>query len=353
MRWSLQHSFMKCTDSRRLAKVAGLVALFSCSYALASTAILRGPAPAGQKWSVQTYAGPVEVTVSPLRPSPSVTILVLLDTLTSKDKEQIRRELLDFYSEFHGRPIQLAFLGKGEFTGPVSASTRVRFKQLLEKSMTDEDSGLVPSASSLDDLIAVIPKLGPNRSAVLLLGELPKLDAASTAFASALLVRTFTTQQLRASLFSPAAVEQDWFPLFRSLGGETVTNLHDLSLGSPGSAESLFQLDWTIPPPAAGFVVSRSTVANELSVSVIDVPDFSAPAGAPTPSIEQYSGIQKKIAEAETLLAEEPLTQARADRVRENIQTALQLNSRDPDALTVATALYEKAQDYHAAASMS
>jgi len=347
MRWS-------CAESRRVTMVAGLVAVFSCSYALASTAILRAPTPPGQSWSVQTYAGPAEVIVSSLRPSPSTTILVLPDTLSSADKEQVRRELLDLYSEFHGHPVQLAFLrSNGQFTGPVPVLTRLRFKQLLEKSMSGEDSGLVPSASILDDLIAVIPKLGPNRSAVLLVGELPKLDAASTAFASALLVRAFTAQQLRASLFSPAPVEQDWLPLFRSLGGESVTTPRDLSLVSPSPTEPVFQLDWTVPPAAAGFVVFRSTVADQQGVSVLDVPDFSAAVGAPMPTVEQYFNVQKKIAEAEILLAEEPLTQARADRVREDIQTALQLNSRDPGALTVATSLYEKAQDYHAAASMA
>src|SRR5579864_7234263 len=239
MQWSLLDSLMKRAETVRLSAGVSLLALFSGFYAVASTAILRAPTPPGQSWSVQTYAGPAEVTVSLLRPSPSITILVLPDTLSSTDKEQVRRQLLDLYSEFHGRPVQLAFLGKnGEFTGPVPVSTRLRFKQLLEKTVSGEDSGLVPSASILDDLIAVITKLGPNRSAVLLVGELPKLDGASTAFASALLVRAFTAQQLRASLFSPVPVEQDWLPLFRALGGESVSAPHDLPLMSPSSSES-------------------------------------------------------------------------------------------------------------------
>ena len=350
---SLLDSLTGHAESRRLTRVAVLAAVLSCSYAFASTAILRAPTPPGQSWSVQTYAGPAEIIVSPLRPSPSTTILILPDTLSSTNKEQVRRELLDLYSQFHGRPVQVAFLGKkGELTGPVPVLTRLRFKQLLEMGISGEDSGLVPTASVLDDLIAVIPKLGPNRSAVLLVGELPNLDAASTAFASALLIRAFTAQQLRLSLFSPAPVEQDWLLLFRSLGGESVATPHELLPVSP-SPTAVFQLDWTVPPPAAGFVVFRSTVADPQGVSVVDVPDFSAAVGAPTPTVEQYSNVQKKIAEAEILVAEEPLTQARADRVREDIQTVLQINSRDPEALTVATSLYEKAQDYHAAASMS
>jgi tetratricopeptide (TPR) repeat protein len=304
--------------------------------------------------SVQTYAGPAEASVTAIRPSPSITILFLLDTLSATENADVRKQLLDFYASFHGHPLQIAVLAKnGQFAPPVPVSSRIRFKQLLDSVASVEDPATVPSPAVLDDLLAVIPKMGAKESTLLMVGEFPKLDSASSAYASALLVKTLGDQQLRASLFSPAAIDPDWTALFQSRGGQTVTALNDLVLTPATPADSLAEISWTTPVPAAGFVVSHSAIVDDHGASVLAVPDISLAEGVSTSSIAQYVDAQKKIADAEVLLSEGPLTQARTDRMRESIQAALQLNSRDPGALNLATAMYEKAGDYADAAKFS
>src|SRR5579863_187429 len=323
------------------------------SHTLASTAIVATTSHPEQTFSVQTYAGKGDVVVTPIRPSPSVTVLVLVDTLAPTETDQVTKELLDFFTGLHGHPLQVALLNsKGEFTPPVTVATRSRLKQLLDKARIGEEVQTVPSAIVLDDLLAVIPKLGPKLSSVLVVGELPKLDPASAAFASALLVRAFSTQQLRAILFSPTSAEQDWSAPFLSLGGQVVATLKDFSLASSGTAASLTQLDWGTAPPPAGFVVSRAIITDDQGASVASVPEISKADGVVLPSVDQFSEGQKKVAEAQTLVGED-LNQERADRIREDVQAALQLNARDPGALMVATSLYEKAQDFPNAVKMS
>ena len=339
----------------RRSGCAALVLLvsFSGSGALASTAILHGPPPPGQAFSAETYAGPVEVTVSASNPSASVTILILLNTLSPSNRDQIKADLLDYYPQFHGRPVQLAFLGTGEFAGPFPVSRRARFKQLLDRVATEQEIEPVLEPSLIDDFVAVVPKLGPSRSTLLLVGNFPKLDAASVIFASAVLAKACSGRQLRPTLISANNAQPDWSEAFRSLGGDVVAAVKDVSLPAPSSVEPLTELDWTTPLPTAGFVVTRSVVTNQQGAAIAEVPDLSVADGMTVPSVQQYSDSQRKLAEAESLLAQEPLTEERADHIREGVQAALQLNPREPGALTVATSLYEKAKDYRSAVSMS
>ncbi len=353
------------TDPKALCcALAGvLLTLSGCACAQASiqpsAVFLRVSPHPEQSFAAQTYSGPAEITVSKPHFAPAVTILVLPDTLSSADTEQMKKELLDAYAEFHGRSVQLAVLsGKGEFAAPVSVSSRARLKLLLEKILAAEDSGQTPAATVLDDLLAVAQKLGPKGSSLLLAGQLPTMDAATTSFASALLIRAFAAQQMQVKLLSPTPVGPEWSPMLRSLGGETGTGTAGEAgtapVGSPASgSESVVQLDWIVTPPPAGFVVSRTVIKDEQGTEVADVPDLSAADNVVLPTVDQYAQAQKAVAEAETLLAEGPLTQERADRIREDIKNALQVNARDTGALVVATALYEKAQDYPSAASMA
>src|ERR1051326_2812982 len=172
----------------RWAPSVAAIAVFAMAHAHASTALLPASSTSGQTLSVQTYAGPAELTITAVRPSASITILLLTDTLTAADNAEVHKQLLDFCPSFHGHPIQIAFLRKnGEFTTPVPASSRVRFKQLLDSIASTEDPQTVPSPAVLDDLAAVVPKVTPKGSTLLVVGEFPKLDSASTMFASALL----------------------------------------------------------------------------------------------------------------------------------------------------------------------
>src|SRR4029077_8201413 len=67
------------------------------------------------------------------------------------------------------------------------------------------------------------------------------------------------------------------------------------------------------------------------------------------PTIEQYSAVQAKIAEGGTLLNQDPLSEENAERVREDLRAALELNGREPAALLTASAYNEKRKDYTAA----
>jgi tetratricopeptide (TPR) repeat protein len=322
------------------------------SHAFASSVLIRTSPHSGQSWSVQTYAGAAEVSASAVKPSSSITILILTDTLGAAENEQVRNDLLDLYGALRGRTIQIGFLSKdGAFTLPVAVGSRARLKQLLEKNVTGEGVQTVPSAVVLDDLIAAVPKLGPKQSCVLVVGEFPKVDQASTAFASALLIRAFLAQQLCASLFSPVPSEE-WSAVFRSLAGESVTTSKDLPTALVGRGEAIMQLEWVPPAPPAGFVVANSDIKDEVGTPVGSVLDIAQADGVTLPSIQQYADAQKKIAEAESLLNED-LSQERADRIREDMAAALQLNSRDSGALLVATGLYEKAQDFPNAVKMA
>ena len=68
------------------------------------------------------------------------------------------------------------------------------------------------------------------------------------------------------------------------------------------------------------------------------------------PTIEQYAAVQAKIAEAGALLNQDPLSEENAERVREDLRAALELNGREPAALLTASAYNEKRKDYAAAA---
>src|SRR5215472_4497116 len=342
------------TNSKLCSALIGLALVLSLGGwpALASSALIRNSPHNGQSWSVQTYGGSAEVSASALKPSSSITILVLSDTLGTSESEQVRNDLLGFYGTLHGRAVQIGFLTKGgAFTLPVGVSSRTRLKQLLEKNVFGEGIQTVPSEVVVDDLIAAIPKLGPKQSSVLVVGEFPKLDPASTGFASALLVRAFLAQQLRASLFSPVPAEE-WSAAFRALAGENVTTLKDFPAAPAGKGEGLMQLDWTPAAPPAGFVVASSAITDEVGTSIGSVPDIAQAEGVILPSVQQYADAQRKIAEAETLLNQE-LSQERADRIRGDLATALELNSRDQGALLVATGFYEKAQDFPDAVKMA
>jgi len=85
----------------------------------------------------------------------------------------------------------------------------------------------------------------------------------------------------------------------------------------------------------------------------VELADIVAADAAVMPSVQQYLDAQKKIADAQTLLANEPLTQEQANQIHEAVAVALQLNPREPSALEVAKSLYERAKDYKDAESMS
>ena len=142
---------------------------------------------------------------------------------------------------FHGRTVQLAVLrGNGEFAPPIAVSSRSRLTQLLEKSFAGEEPGQVPSPAVLDDLLSVIPKLGTKGGSLLLVGELPTLDAATTGFASALLIKASTAQELLLDILSPTPLGEEWSPLFRSLSSESTRAADSSTCSEPKDQDIWF-----------------------------------------------------------------------------------------------------------------
>jgi hypothetical protein len=208
------------TELKALRNVFASILLTSAPFALtqSSAIFLRTSPHPEQKWTAQTYSGPVETTASKPRFAPVVTVLLLPDTLTSSDKGQANKELLDRYASFRGPAVQVPVLrGNGEFTPPIAVVSHARFTQLLEKSLAGEDPAQVPSPAVLDDLLSVIQRLGTRGGSLLLVGELPTLDSATTAFASALLIKASTAQVLLLDILSPMPLGEVWSPLFRCL----------------------------------------------------------------------------------------------------------------------------------------
>ena len=322
-----------------------------------STILLRVTPHPEQAFSALTYSGPAEITPSKPRLVPGVTILVLPDTLISAEKEQLKQQLIDAYADFHGRPVQFSFLtGKGEFAAPLPVASRAKLKLLLDKTLVGEDPSQTPDVTVLDYVLAVTSKLGPKSGTLLLAGALPATDSITASFASALLIKALAAQQMQVKLLSPTPPAKDWSPMLRALGGAAETEVSPASASAPSvssAAESVVQLGWITTPPPAGFVVGHTIIKDDQGTQLADVADISSADNVTIPSIAQYEQAQRAVAEAETLLVEDPLTQERANKVREDIKNALQVNPRESGALSIATRLYEKAQDYPSAVSMA
>src|SRR5882724_6578179 len=102
--------------------------------------------------------------------------------------------------------------------------------------------------------------------------------------------------------------------------------------------------------PPNGFVISRTVLADPTGRTLLEAPEIAAPDGAMLPTVEQYSAAQANVAEAAGLLDQDPLTEEYAERVREDLRAALEVNLREPAALLTASAYNEKRKDYAAAA---
>jgi hypothetical protein len=284
-------------------------------------------------------------------------VVLLADSLTPAQLETVQKELLSLYTALRGHPFRLAVVRNGAlgFAGPFT--TRTQLGSALSGLAEGSDapaSGLAVSPEPsvlLDNLSASAVKFGADWSRVLLVGELPLVDASVRDYASGLLLRAFGDAHLCVSWFAFSGGDDGWAPLFQATGGAILRgSLSDFSHAVTDLSQSYFQVDWAAPTPLSGFVLSRSALSDSQAQRLLEIPDLAVPAGATLPTIEQYAILRGKTIEAARLLSQEDLTDAASKTIRDDVQAALQINPRDPEALLAGAAFYERIKDYSTAA---
>jgi tetratricopeptide (TPR) repeat protein len=302
--------------------------------------------------TVQTYAGKLDLLFAPAKPASPLTVVLLLDGLNQAELEIAQRDLLTLFAGLNGRPLRIALLHNATLEQAGPFTSRARLKAALERiSPSAESSAPISPAAFFDAINSNAAQWGTNWSRVLLIGNFPVLQAPTKEYAAALLLHTFSSQHLRVSWYPPAGGENGWLPVFSATGGTVIQGtLGQYSRDLNETGQTFFQVDWNAASPPNGFVISHSMFADSTGHVVLETPDVAISEGTPLPSIEQYATAQTKVTEAAALLNPDPLTDENAERVRENLRAALELNPREPAALLTASLYNEKRKDYAAAA---
>ena len=340
-------------DFRIRAGIVVLALMSICHVATGSSVFLRIPSSTTPGLApIQTYAGKADPSTALAKLSTSVTVVVLADTLSSDAFDSVRNGLLALQTSLHGHPLRVALIRNGSLavTGPFS--TRARLKAALDQvTPVSDPSASVPTSTVFDTLNASVGQLGADGSHVLLIGEFPALDPLTLDYASALTLRAFGSRHLQVSWFSPAGGNDSWLPLFEATGGTIVQGtLSNFSSFLDNPSESIVEVDWTPATPSEGFVVSHAIISDQAGHTLLDVPDIAVPAADSLPTVELYADMVGKAAEAADLLNQGPITEAKAQRIRDDIQKALDVNPRDAGTLLTAAAFYEQLKDYTTAA---
>jgi tetratricopeptide (TPR) repeat protein len=332
-----------------------IVFLTVCCDVTATSVLLHSASKAAPElFPVQTYAGKSDVTVSAVHPSSSVTIVLLIDALSPAQLDNAKRDLLALYPSLHTHSLRLALLRSSSLgvAGPFASRSRLK-SALDEAAQAATDPTRASPVAILDTLCAAAPQLGSDWSQVLLIGELSVLDHAVLDYASALLLRAFGGQRIQLSWAAPSGEMDAWLPVLKSTGGNIVRgSLHEFAVSLDERPQFSFQVDWTPVAPSVGFVVSHSALSDQQGQLLIETSDLAAPAAASLPSLDSYLAMQRKTAEAADLLSHEPFPPASVERVRDDLQAALEINPREPETLLTAAAFYENVRDYATAASL-
>ena len=342
--------------SRLLAGLVCVPMLSVCGVAQASSVVLlRLPSQPDREFSpVKTYAGLADASSFAVRPSSSVTVVLLIDTMSPAELGSVKTGLLAFYTSLRGRSLRIALLRNSSLAVAGPIPNRVGLKRTLDDVQPAADPSTTTPSAILDALSASASQLGTDWSSVLLIGNFPVLDPATLDYASSVLVRAFGAQHLQVSWFAPDGGNDVWLPLFQSTGGTIFRgSLSDFFASlEQDSSQAFLQVDWTPAAPSAGFIVSRSVVTDKEGHELLEVPDIAAANGAIFPPVELYSETRAKAAEAAALLGQEPISEADTLRLRDDIAAALESNPRDAGALLTAAAFFEKLKDYATAARL-
>ncbi|HEV2195986.1 MAG TPA: hypothetical protein VGR55_10420 [Candidatus Acidoferrum sp.] len=306
---------------------------------------------------VQTYAGKIDLVISGVKPAPTVTVVLLTDSLSPAETESVKKELLTLYTALRGRPFRLALVSNGSIGVAGPFASRAQLKSALSEVAGKTDSQAPTAFTSaasvqlLDNLYANAGQLGGDWSQVLLVGELPPLESSVREYASAMLLRAFGGTHLQVSWYAFSGGDNGWLPLFRATGGAIIRGaISDFSHAIDDLSQFYFQVDWTPPALSSGFVVTRSILSDLQGTIVLETPDVGAAVGATLPSIELYATMRTKVSEATQLLAQETMSEGVAQSIQGSLQAALEINSHDPELLLTAASFYERLKNYSAAA---
>lgn len=338
---------------------ACLFLLAASGPAIASTTLLRTALKTSPELGqVLTYAGKMDPVISNVKAASPVTVVLLTDSMSPLEIETAKKEVLALYTSLRGRPFRLAILQNGSIgvAGPFTSRSQLKSALGDVNGRTDSPAATVSNApitspQVLDNLCSSASQLGGDWSRVLLVGELPPLEAPAREYASALLLRAFTNAHLQVSWYAFSGGNDGWLPLFQATGGAVIRGaLSDFSQVANDLSHSYFQVEWTPPAPGSGFVVAHSVLSDLQGNVVLEAPDVAAPAGAALPSVEQYAAMRAKVSDATQLVAQEMLSEASVQSIRDDLQTAFEINPRDPELLLAAAAFHERLKDYAAAA---
>jgi tetratricopeptide (TPR) repeat protein len=321
--------------------------------AVASTVLLRSTAPTTPVLAaVQTYAGKTAAIVSSVKAGEGLTVVLLLDRMNATELESVGKELSDLYGSLSGRPLRLAWLQNGAISMEGPFASRARLKNTFEKiQRSTESPAPISPAAVYDGMVSSVTQWGSNWSRVLLIGNLPQLEPAVQDYAAAMLLRAFCAQHVQVSLLEPDERSDEWMSFFESTGGTIITGeVREYYHVSKDAPQPLFQVDWMPTAPARGFVLSHSVVSDSSGQTLFKLSEIAAPGGSALPSIGQYAGIQARVADAAKVLEQEVLSEADAQRIREDLRAALEVNPLEPAALVTASAYNEKQKDFAAAA---
>src|SRR5579872_25034 len=330
-----------------------ILALMMSRAAAASTVLVRGTeATNPDVATVQTYAGKITAIVSPIKAGEGLTVVLLLDGLNATDLENAGKALFDLYGYLNGRAMRLVSLQNGAISVQGPFASRARLKSTFERiQLSTESATPVSAAAVYDGMASSVAQWGSNWSRVLLIGNLPQLEPAVRDYAGAILLRAFCSQHVQVSLLEPDGKSDDWVSFFESTGGTIVTDeLRDYSRSPKATSQSLFQVDWMPATPSRGFVISHSVVLDSSGQVLFKVSEIAAADGSPLPTVGQYAGVQASVGDAAKLLEQEALSEADAQRIREDLRAALEVNPLEPVALLAGAAYNEKQKDFAAAA---
>jgi hypothetical protein len=277
-----------------------------------------------------------------------------METMDSAARDKAKVDLVSLYTRSSGRALRLAMVQNGtvDVLGPFT--TRVRLEHALADldgqpaAVEVGDNAAAPPAANgpmtpadstplFDVLAANAAQFGSDWSAVLLVGQLPKLDPAVMSYAEALLSRRFTTAQLRVFLLSPATDDEAWGPLFQTTSGAVAHSVADVSPLLETATLKFVAAKWTPMEPPAGFVLASAVLADGLGETILSVPDL-ADAQADLPTVERYAVSQRQLSEASALEAA-PQSNVNLLRIHDLLTAAVQVNPVDPGLLRL-EALY-------------
>lgn len=334
----------------RVAAIPTLITFFwTCFAAQASSVLLRSPSPTPPELSpVKTYNGAVEASVTPIRPAPSLTIVLLADSIDPARLDGLKADLISHYNSTRGRSLRLVVVQNNavRVVGPLLSRVRLE-SALKEVQLPAEGSGPAPTAAILDLLLANAGRLGSHWSHALLIGDLPSLDPAAVQYASAVLLDRFSTQQVQVSWLPVTAANDAWLPLFESSGGTIVHGtLSDGITTMEKTGTWSFLVQWAPAQPSAGFVVSPALLSDRQGNALLEAPDLAVTETTTLPTIEKFAALESQLTGLVALLNPPQLPEADARHILETLSAAFEVNPLDPVALGVATAFYEKANDF-------